>query len=133
MRVAAPILPVSIACVALAGSAVASDVTQLSFTNFYPSRGTCELVRPGFLSDPTGPRWQGKISTEKRGPICMVALPTAEFDRHFRYCALAFVETSPSSDYVCGVVHYGGVVEFSYGFKYGSVEPPMCSFVCQGR
>ena len=115
----------------VASNGRAGDVSQLSFDAFYPAKGTCELNELGFMSVPTAKRFKGVIHSEKRGPLCVITIPRATFGKLYQYCALAFVETSPRYDYVCGVTHFAKTsVEFSYGFKYGEVEPPMCSFVC---
>jgi hypothetical protein len=83
------------------------------------------------MTTPTAKQFKGTIRSEKRGPLCTVNIPRQTFNRLYQYCALAFVEVQQPTDYVCGVTHYAkGSVEFSYGFKYGEVEPPMCSFVC---
>lgn len=117
--------------VAMHGMAFATEVGQLSFTAFAPTLGTCELNELGFMSMPMVKKFKGTIKTEKRGPLCTVSIAKQVFNKLYQYCALAFVEVAPSADYVCGVTHFDkGAVEFSYGFKYGEGEPPMCSFVC---
>jgi hypothetical protein len=111
----------------------AAEVTQLSFDAFQPTNRSCELVELGFLSNPKALRFRGNIESEKRGPLCVVKLSHSMFAARFRSCSIAGVEVNPTSDYVCSVVHIGGGAEFSYGFKYGSIAPPLCSFVCQGK
>ena len=109
----------------------ATDVAQLSFNAFYPSDGTCELNELGFMTVPIAKQFKGTIRSEKRGPLCTVSIPRSDFDKLYQYCALAFVEVVQPVDYVCGVTHFNKAsVDFSYGFKYGQGEPPMCSFVC---
>jgi hypothetical protein len=108
----------------------AANVEQLSFDSFSPTEGSCELKQLGFMTNPKARRFPGKIEREKRGFLCTVNVPKETFDRLFQYCALAFVEISNPVDYVCGVTHFDQSVNFSFGYKYGETEAPMCSFVC---
>ena len=112
---------------------LAGEVTQLSFDAFAPSIRSCELVEMGFLSNPQALRLRGKIESEKRGPLCVVTISKSDFAVRFQSCSIAGVEVTPGSDFVCSVAHIGGGAEFSYGFKYGSIAPPLCSFVCLGK
>jgi len=117
--------------VVLSKASYATEVRQLSFTAFVPAAGACELSELGFMSNSSAKQFKGTITVEKRGPLCTVSIPRQLFNRTYQYCALAFVEVGAKTDYVCGVTHFEkSSVEFSYGFKYGEVEPPMCSFVC---
>ena len=122
-----------VAAMALSGAVSASDITQLSFGTFTPASGTCELNELGFQSNQNALKFRGTIKREPRGFLCSVSLSQSQINGRFRYCSIAFIESPPTPDYVCGVMHLPGSIEFSYGFKYGSGAPPMCSFVCPGK
>src|SRR5437016_348816 len=79
---------------------VRGETTQLSFDSFAPSAGTCELNQLGFLSNPRALKLRGTIKREDRGYVCTVSVPKSEIGARFLYCALAFVESPPTSDYV---------------------------------
>lgn len=122
-----------VAAIAASSVAYADGVRQLTFGGYNREHGVCELSELGAIHDPSAKTYAGVIEGKGdsgRSALCNVSIPREQFDRRYRYCALASVENIRAMGYVCEVFHFEHSVVFSYAHSGPPQELPMCSFVC---
>lgn len=109
-------------------AAAAEEVQHLGFYST-SNVAICELSAPGS----SFPSFPGKASEQFIGTVCEVTVPHSTFSKHFRFCAVSYVESYARGPQSCGVKHFPKYVIFTYSYSKESKAPPLCEFACISR